>query len=537
MSEKKKQICSLLLLCTRLWFLFIEAVDFSTSDKNLLKKNPVQLVENTIVGTEKTHWVSDVIIQDYPQINDEKTGKTIESWEMNGEKEIEKKENTVNKNIESTKIVEKSELEDVDLKKISLNDLSANIYNKQEILDNLYKKTKDEKVLKVLINDLLANYQFDVVKNYLTNINIFQSTAIDKQSYIYTYINTLSVTDPNSMTKFVEFIEQLKWQNLLWNDEYLFYKWLAKVRDWNYDAAIETFSQMINQDYSQFIPQLKETIINYNNQKWMPSYYKDALVALISMKNWYFSIANKLAIDTVLKDDDYILPYQILAYSNFLTKNREKAISYLYDLWSLDIENKDKYDFYMWISYYWFWDYEKSIMTLLQISDKSTYKWDIYRYLLLDYEKLGQTEKMVQIRQKLLWEDSLMESDFKYFFDYSFYKPFSLWENSKVFMWYEQMSYDFISKCYDKFWYKNDTCIYWEVWLDIVNKSRTSVEENLLYLSQNYPSSSIYQALGDYYKSINEKEKSKEYYIKAISLSENSTQKSLMEDYIMNLMD
>lgn len=317
----------------------------------------------------------------------------------------------------------------------------------------------------------------------------------------------------------------------------MFYKWLAKVRDWNYDAAIETFSQMINQDYSQFIPQLKETIINYNNQKWMPSYYKDALVALISMKNWYFSIANKLAIDTVLKDDDYILPYQILAYSNFLTKNREKAISYLYDLWSLDIENKDKYDFYMWISYYWFWDYEKSIMTLLQISDKSTYKWDIYRYLLLDYEKLGQTEKMVQIRQKLLWEDSLMESDFKYFFDYSFYKPFSLWENSKVFMWYEQMSYDFISKCYDKFWYKNDTCIYWEVWLDIVNKSRTSVEENLLYLSQNYPSSSIYQALGDYYKSINEKEKSKEYYIKAISLSENSTQKSLMEDYIMNLMD
>jgi hypothetical protein len=45
-----------------------------------------------------------------------------------------------------------------------------------------------------------------------------------------------------------------------------------------------------------------------------------------------------LAVYTILEDDDYILPYQILAYSNFLLKDWDKSISYFYDLSSLDLE-------------------------------------------------------------------------------------------------------------------------------------------------------------------------------------------------------
>jgi hypothetical protein len=49
----------------------------------------------------------------------------------------------------------------------------------------------------------------------------------------------------------------------------------------------------------------------------------------------------------LLQNKDYILPYQILAYSNFLTNNREKAIENFYTLISLDIGNKNKYNFYI----------------------------------------------------------------------------------------------------------------------------------------------------------------------------------------------
>jgi len=65
------------------------------------------------------------------------------------------------------------------------------------------------------------------------------------------------------------------------------------------------------------------------------------------MKNGYFSLANKLAVESILQDSEYILPHQILAYSNFLTNNWEKSIENFYQLVKLDPENQDKYNFYI----------------------------------------------------------------------------------------------------------------------------------------------------------------------------------------------
>jgi hypothetical protein len=68
----------------------------------------------------------------------------------------------------------------------------------------------------------------------------------------------------------------------------------------------------------------------------VPIYYKDSLISLVAMKNGYFSLADKLAISSVLQDPEYVLPHQILAYSNFLTNNREKSVENFYDLIELD---------------------------------------------------------------------------------------------------------------------------------------------------------------------------------------------------------
>jgi hypothetical protein len=339
------------------------------------------------------------------------------------------------------------------------------------------------------------------------------------------------------MNNFIKFIEQMKTKNLISSDEYLFYRWLQRIWDWEYDIALETMKQISNPNYTEFTNQLESTIKNYKSQKWMPKYYEDALISLLALKNWYFSIANKIAVYTILEDNDYVLPYQVLAYSNFLTKNWDKSISYFYDLSFLDIENKNKYDFYLWISYYWKWEYENSVTTLYQLINDEKYKMDVYRYLLLNYEKLKKDEKMVQIWQKLLWEYELTESDFKYFYDIVFFKPFSQWETSAIYEKYRQISYDMVSICYDKFGYKNDTCIYWEVWFNVINWLRLSVEENLLYLAENYPQADIFQALWDYYKKNNDKDKAKSYYIKAISFSDDSIQKWLMESSLLKLMD
>jgi tetratricopeptide (TPR) repeat protein len=218
-----------------------------------------------------------------------------------------------------------------------------------------------------------------------------------------------------------------------------------------------------------------------------------------------------------------------------LTKNREKAIEYFYQLSSLDLEQKSKCDFYIWISYYRLWKYEKSISTLNQLISNDVYKSDVFRYLLLNYEKLWDTNKMIQVWQKQLWTYNLRENDFKMFFDFVFYTPFSMDEKFTIFLNYKQMAYDFVTTCYDKFGSKNDTCIYGEVWLDLANWDFVSAKSNLIYLSEKYPQANIFKALWDYYKKINEIWKAKDYYIKAASITNSPAQKMKLESILIDL--
>lgn len=419
---------------------------------------------------------------------------------------------------------------------INLKDISSS-FDSINILENLYSKNNSSDILKVLIDKLLSDYQFTKAKSYISDINILNDSIIDAKSYIYTYINTISVTDPNSMSKFMSFIDQIKYKSLISSDDYLLYQSISKLWNKDYEWANWLLKQIKSPIYNNFVLQIDDSINKFNTQKWVPTYYKDSLIALVAMKNGYFSLANKLSVDSILQNRKYILPYQILAYSNFLTNNRDAAIENFYELNSLDIENKDKYNFYIWVSYYWLWNYEKSILTLSQPTNTDKYKLDSYRYLLLNYQQLWDEEKMVQIWQKILWQNNLKESDFKTFYDIVFYKPFSNNSKHKIYNKYKQISYDYVNTCYEKFGQKNDNCLYGEVWLAIVNEDRQDVENSLLYLSENYPQSSIFQALWDYYKYQKLDNKAKTYYLKAISISDDIFQKSLIEQNLVESIE
>ena len=403
-------------------------------------------------------------------------------------------------------------------------------------LQKMYQNNKNPDVLKILITKLLQNYQFKDAKQYLADVDIFVDDTISIKDYTYTYINTLSITDTTSISKFSTFITQANSRYLLSADDYAFYKWLIYLRNKNYNQAMLTFDSISNKLYAPFITQISWSISTYKNQQWVPDYYEDTLIALTCLKNWYFSIANKLATDVVLQDGNYILPYQILAYSNFMTKDREKAVDYFYKLLNLDPENYETYNFFIWVSYYRIWNYEKSIVALVPLID-SKYKNDVYRYLLLDYKQMDDQNKIIQIRQKQLWTTALRESDFKYFFDEVFFTPFANGDRFTLYREYGQLAVDFVTMCFDKFGESNPTCIYGEVWLNIANSNRDSAQEELIYLADTYPQASIYQALWNYYKINGNLSKAKTYYLKAITMSENDNQKDNIQHILLNLLD
>jgi hypothetical protein len=54
-----------------------------------------------------------------------------------------------------------------------------------------------------------------------------------------------------------------------------------------------------------------------------------------------------LALYSLQQNANYILPYQVLAYANFLTNSRDTSVEYLKKLVDLDPNNAEKYRFLM----------------------------------------------------------------------------------------------------------------------------------------------------------------------------------------------
>jgi hypothetical protein len=86
----------------------------------------------------------------------------------------------------------------------------------------------------------------------------------------------------------------------------------------------------------------------------------------------------------LLTNEDYILPYQVLAYTNFLTHNREAAKDYFLKLTDFDTSNTSLYKFLIGVCYYRYGDYEQSVVYLTQVTD-TTLQTDVYRYMILAY--------------------------------------------------------------------------------------------------------------------------------------------------------
>jgi len=61
---------------------------------------------------------------------------------------------------------------------------------------------------------------------------------------------------------------------------------------------------------------------------------------------------------------------------------------------------------------------------LNQVSDLTLLS-DVYRYEILSYIAMNDTDNITRIRQKLLGQQDLQESDFVLFFDMMFYQPYA----------------------------------------------------------------------------------------------------------------
>lgn len=269
---------------------------------------------------------------------------------------------------------------------------------------------------------------------------------------------------------------------------------------------------------------------------WMPEYYFDTLVALELFNQWLFQPAKVLALYWLQQNSEYILPYQILAYANFLTNSRDTSIEYLKKLVDLDPNNAEKYQFLMWVSYYRNEKYEQSVIMLSMIKNEKL-RLDAERYLINDYLLLDQKNKLILSRNKMLWYDNLVASDFYTYFYEVFYRPYSEWSQYQLYAIDTDLAEKMIRLCAVRLpKEENAVCNYGSIGKNIALWKFEWLEQSLLNLATEYPQWYLYHALGEYYLQQWDVDRAKIYLLKAISLTQKGVEKmqikKLLQDAI-----
>lgn len=415
---------------------------------------------------------------------------------------------------------------------------NSEIFQDLNVLEYLYTKNKNPELLQPLVEKFLQYYQFDKANQYLSLLvqeaGDYYNLKIDPHQVIYTrfHDSSIGLDSANSLDETFTLIQWYRSRGMITQDDELFYNGLKSLWIYDYSAASASFAKITDSRYQDFKTSYESALANYVKIKNPPACYRDGLVALTLLKNGYFSFAKRLALHALLSDKEYVLPYQVLAYANFLTHNREAAKDYFLKLADFDTSNAFLYKFLIGISYYRYGDYEQAILYLNQVTDGGL-QVDVYRYMLLSSVQMEDTTSMTRIWQNILGQSNLQASDFALFFDQMFYIPFRTAQPFTLYSENPQLADLYINKCSTLFsGSQADVCVYGEVWLQLAKQNLSWIGEKLLSLTEKYHQSHLYHLLGDYYASLKQNTLAKENYIKALSISDNDREQSLLQSKI-----
>ena len=388
-----------------------------------------------------------------------------------------------------------------------------------QFLQKVFQETRDPSVLNLILETYISEYQFTKAKKYIENLPEMYREQINPLLNLRIYFNSFSLSSQTAGDSLKNLVQNYQVGNKISNEDVIRYLWIIALMKKDYDNFFEISAWLTAENHKSFVNNIQEYKNQISKQMWMPDYYFDTLVSLELFNQWFFQPAKVLALSSLTKNSGYILPYQILAYANFLTNSRDTSIEYLKKLLDLDPKNAEKYRFLMWIAYYRNWKYEQSVVMLSLVKDNKL-RLDSERYLIRDYLLLNQKNKLISSRTKLLWFNNLTASDFYTYFYEVFYRPYSLWIDFDIYAYDVQLSEKMLRVC-------NMTlpdvervvCTYWSIGKDIALWKFDNLEKSLLDLVEKYPQWYLYQALWEYYIKQWDLGRAKMYLLKELFLN------------------
>lgn len=416
---------------------------------------------------------------------------------------------------------------------IDLNTLES---KNDEFLQNVFEKTRDIDIMNFIIENYIDEYQFVKAKKFIENLPDTYRNSVNPLFDLRVAFNSFALTSKTIDTSLLSLVQEYYSSNKISEENKNLYMWVVSLIDQNYEDFFSVAANFTTENNVAFASKLQWYRDQISKQMWMPEYYFDTLVSLELFNQWFFQPAKVLALYSLQQNSNYILPYQILAYANFLTNSRETSIEYLKRLVDLDPNNTEKYNFLMWVAYYRNEKYEQSVVMLSMIKDEKL-RLDAQRYLINDYLKLDQKNKLIFSRNKLLWYENLVASDFYSYFYETFFRPYSEWSQFQLYAFDTELADKMLRVCNMRISSEeNVVCIYWSIWKNIALWKFDWLEQSLLNLVSEYPQWYLYQALWEYYLKQNDLEKAKFYLLKAVPLSQKWSERQHIKRLLQDAM-
>lgn len=408
----------------------------------------------------------------------------------------------------------------------------------EQRLQQLYATSNDPKILKLLLLQLLQEYQFEKA---LTIINQ-QTGEIIKQfgvkNYMYTLLNSSALSSQSSekrqsiKDKIQYFVD--KWD--LSPDDKAFYNSIVDLAGRNISGALVAIKSISDLSSRKSMKtDLLSAFSTYQSFKEVSESYLYALLGLSLFKHGYPKISQLLAAQSAAESDSYILPHQILAYTHLLMNDRDLTVSYLAKLKELDKQNNQLYILLMGIAYYRQNLYPDAILQFSQIKNPDLLP-DTERYLMLSYFQQGDIKNMMVTLKKFLNQGGLTGSDFVTIFDLTLYRPRMAQPQQRLVDTYSDILLNLLQTCYTNLGGDQQAiCKYGKIWLELSPDKTKDISKDLLPLLKNLQHPSLYQALGEYYLATKQKDKATTYFLKGLFFTQDPLQKRSIASQLKTL--
>ncbi len=405
-----------------------------------------------------------------------------------------------------------------------------------EFLQKVFEQTKDTDVMNLIVETYLSEYQFVKAKKFIEELPEMYSESLKPSLNLRVVFNSFSLSSKTTYESLTSLIQNYLSKNQISQEDWNRYLWVIALMQRDYDSFFAIANNFTSENHKSFTAKLQWYKDQISKQMWMPEYYFDTLVALELFNQWLFQPAKVLALYSLQQNSEYILPYQILAYANFLTNSRDTSVEYLKKLVDLDPNNAEKYQFLMWVAYYWNEKYEQSVIMLSLIQSEKL-RVDTERYLIRDYLLLNQNNKLILSWNKMLGYDNLVASDFYTYFYEAFYRPYSEWSQYQLYAIDTDLAEKMIRLCAIRLpKEENVVCNYGGIGKNIALWKFEWLEQSLLNLATEYPQWYLYRALWEYYLQQNDLERAKIYLLKAIPLAQRGVEKMQIKKLLQSTL-